>query len=151
MSGKSKHQSSSVKLIGSAKKDFEGKVYLLGGTWFPSWAPPVFGSWLGPESQLDPQGVPVLRTTVSLQAVWSSPTTSKVMFGSTVTEVPGGTAWTVFWEGSGVTWSGNMPSSKARASLMLGGLRGGSDAHRFLLMGILGGVSAFTLVWLLWP
>lgn len=67
-------------------------VYLLGGTGYPSWALPVFGSWLGPESQLDPQGVPVLMTTVSSQAVGSSPTTSKVMFGSTVTEVPGATA-----------------------------------------------------------
>lgn len=119
-------------------------AYLLKGTWFPSWALPVCGTWLGP-------GLPELMTMVSLQTVGSSSRTSKVMLGSTMPEAPGGggggICWTVFWGGSGVHWSGNRPSSKPWVLLMLCGLFGGSDTHRFLLMGVLGSGSTFTFVW----
>lgn len=124
--------------------------HLLVGIWFPWGALGRWCSWLGPEKSPDFdawQELSPLIMMVALLAVWSSlSTNSKVMLGSMVLEEPSGKAWTVFWA-SGVHWRGNMPSSTIWVLVIVRGLCGGRDAHRFLLIGILGSGSCFISVW----
>lgn len=97
-------------------------------------------------------GLPVLIMMVALLAVWSTLSwTSKVMLGSIGLEEPSGKTRAVFWAGSGVHWSGYMPSSNAWALATVLGLCGGRDTLKFLLMDILGGGSCFISTWFPWP
>lgn len=106
--------------------------------WFLSFALGGWSVWLWPRKSVDFdswQGLPVLIMMVALAAVWSSLSgTSKVMLGSMALEE----LWPVLWAGSGVHWSGNMPSSNTCVLETACGLCDASDAARFLLMGILG-------------
>lgn len=124
--------------------------HLLVGIWFPSLALGGWSSWLGPGKSVDFDawhGLPLLIMMVALLAVWSSLSrTSKVMLGSMALEELSGRVWAIVWVGSGVHCSGNMPSSNTWALETVRGLCGGSDAHRFLLMGILGGGDCF--IWI---
>lgn len=68
---------------------------------------------------------------------------SNVMLGSIELDVHEGRAWTGFWAGSGVHGSGHSPSPITWPLAVTCGLCGGSDAHRFLLMGFL----VFGCIW----
>lgn len=124
--------------------------HLLVGIWFPSFVLGGCSCWLEHKTSVDLdawQGLPLLIMMVALLATLSSISrTSKVMLGSTALEEFSDRAWGVFWGGSGVHWRGNMPSSKTWVLAMVRGLCGGSDADRFLLMGILGSGSCFISV-----
>lgn len=125
--------------------------HLLVGTEFPSLGLGGRSTWLGPEMSVDFDSSPLIMM-VALFAVWSSLSRiSKVMLGSMLLEEPISRNGAGFWAGSGVYWRGYMPSSSTRALAMVWGLCGGSDAERFLLMGILGGGSGLVFIWFSLP